>query len=325
MSSQPQLEVRGAGNHWANDIWSPKATEEHSGRQVWGRNGNPNTDQIWWEDGKWQLLGDGSLLYQADGGSSTPPTSGWTCQNESDGPAPTLSHHRLIQRMALAACDGDADESVATDGKANAVDEENLVGVLWEMSNGTANREAVTVLARYVLKIGGMLVAGRRVDDSSGRMQTAVLSAADKFSDDLKDHIRLVFKAMAEQASVENEISLSLDRFVETVQNVYQLPVSREVLTELFATVDTNASNSLTIDEFDNATARVVDQVVSLVRTQLGVNRDALILHALLSSLALAAVLVFLGLGIVSFGSTEAFASSVRIAASVWCYFASFF
>ena len=71
------VEVRDADKAWANDIWNLTSGEKHNSRRVWRRNGNPKKDQICWEGGEWQLRGSGTLFYQADGDTPTPPLSGW--------------------------------------------------------------------------------------------------------------------------------------------------------------------------------------------------------------------------------------------------------
>ena len=193
--------------------------------------------------------------------------------------------------------------------QASGADDSRMAGILKEMGSPNASDKTRVKLARLMRKMArlNVLRGAEGVDHFSRQSVTEA---------ELKDHVRLVFRSMAKRVDAATERTMTLVGFQDTVRDVYRMPLSKEVLTEVFAQVDTNGSNSLSVDEFDSATMHMTDQVVSLVRVQLGLSRDALIANALLSTLALAAVLAFLGLGIASFGSHEAFNSSVRARAS---------
>jgi hypothetical protein len=192
------------------------------------------------------------------------------------------------------------------------VNETEVVEVFQEMCGGRADPKSLKVLANFVV----------RLCNSSGKQATQSGGGTNSTQADLKDYVRVIFQVMASKKTdalqsktmTRDELqskTMTRDEFVKTVHDVFKLPFSKDVLTELFAKVDADANNSLSIEEFDIATSHITNEVMSQVRAQLGVSRDALVAQALLSSVALAAVLVFLGLGILSFGATEAFASSV--------------
>ena len=182
------------------------------------------------------------------------------------------------------------------------VNETEVVEVFQEMCGGRADPKSLKVLANFVV----------RLCNSSGKQATQSGGGTNSTQADLKDYVRVIFQVMASKKTDDLQSkTMTRDDFVKTVHDVFKLPFSKDVLTELFAKVDADANNSLSIEEFDIATSHITNEVMSQVRAQLGVSRDALVAQALLSSVALAAVLVFLGLGILSFGATEAFASSV--------------
>ena len=123
-----------------------------------------------------------------------------------------------------------------------------------------------------------------------------------------RDRVRLVFRLLAPPGRPE----LTFPQFKRAVASIFGSSLSDETLRQIFASEDVNASNTITLDEFQDAVKSVMRHVMTLARASVGLDRDALVLRALASCAAMCLVLVFLALGIQAFGEPEAFAASVN-------------